>query len=276
MIPMNPMDTDRNDFDRYRDWLHRTWNLDLSFNGAGVQAPYDPARPCRPVAEVVGMKEASDPDRGLSSDHVTLFMARTLGPEGGSIRDREVWEVGCGTGLLSALFARQGARRVLATDVDADALAFARGTAERNGVRVETAVASLFEGAPWKGPVDVLVADLPQKPSDRAGVPLSQDGGPDGTRLLLPFLEESVRWLRPGGRLYFFMHTLPHPSALLRLHELYRVRLLAVMRRIFDPGSFAGIVPYLRRRRDGNLCHFHDHDDGRHSFFGMVFEGIRG
>lgn len=269
------MDADRRDFDRTREWLLRTWDVDLELDGASVEPPFDPRLPARPVAPEVGLDEAADPARGLASDHVTLFMARTLGREGPSIRGRDVWEVGCGTGLLSALFGRLGARRVLATDVDADALALARATAGRNGVAVEVAVASLFDGVPWTEPVDVLVADLPQKPSDRSGMPLSQDGGPEGTRLLLPFLEQSVRWLRPGGRLYFFMHTLPHPSALRRLRELYRARILAVMRRIFEPSSFAGIVPYLRARRDAGLCHFHDHPDGRHSFFGMIFEGIR-
>jgi SAM-dependent methyltransferase len=265
------MDRDREDFDRYCGWLRRTWGLELALNGGQVQPPFDPARPPGPVAGTLGLREAADPARGLSSDHVTLFLARTLEREAASFRDRDVWEVGCGTGLLSALFGRLGARRLRATDVDPGSLELARSTAGLNRVRVETAQTSLFEGAPWREPADVLVADLPQKPSDRPGVPLSQDGGPEGTRLLVPFLEESIRWLRPGGRLYFFVHTLPHPSALRRLHELYQVRLLAVMRRIFDPGSFAGIVPYLRRRRDADLCHFQDHDDGRHSFFGMVF-----
>ncbi len=269
------MDEDRRDFGQYSDWLRRAWSVELPLDGLAASPAYDPGRPFRPVAEELGMAEEADPGRGLSSDHVTLFMARTLRREEASIREREVWEVGCGTGLLSALFARLGARRVLATDVDPDALALARGTARRNGVAVETAVAGLFHGTPWSEPVDVLVADLPQKPSDRSGVPLSQDGGPEGTRLLLPFLEESVRWLRPGGKLYFFMHTLPHPQAIRRLHELYRVRLLAFMRRVFDPGAFAGIVPYLRRRREAGVCHFHDHDRDRHSFFGMVFEGTR-
>jgi SAM-dependent methyltransferase len=267
------MDRDREDFDRYCGWLRRTWGLELALNGGQVQPSFDPAGPPGSAPGALGMREAADPDRGLSSDHVTLFMARALEREADAFRGRDVWEVGCGTGLLSALFGRLGARRLRATDVDAGSLDLARATAELNGVRIETAQASLFEGAPWREPADILVADLPQKPSDRPGVPLSQDGGPEGTRLLVPFLEESVRWLRPDGRLYFFVHTLPHPTALRRLHELYRIRLLAVMRRMFDAGSFAGIVPYLLRRRDAGLCHFHDHDDGRHSFFGMVFEG---
>jgi SAM-dependent methyltransferase len=269
------MQPDRQDFDRYLDWLRRAWDLDLPFDGAAVEPAYDPRAAARPVAPEFGLREDCDPGRGLVSDHMTAFVGRVLAREGASVRGRDVWEVGCGTGVLSALLGRLGARRIRATDVDADALECARRTAALNGVAVETSTASLFEGVSWNEPVDVLIADLPQKPSDRSGVPLSQDGGPEGTRLLLPFLEESVRWLRPGGRLYFFMHTLPHPRAIRRLHELYRPRLLAVMRRIFEPGSFAGIVPYLRQRRDADLCHFHDHEDGRHSFFGMIFEGER-
>ena len=68
------------------------------------------------------------------------------------------------------------------------------------------------------------------------------------------------------------MHTLPHPNAIRQLHELYSVRLLGHMKRIFEPDAFAGIVPFLKERRKHGRCWFDDLPDGRHAFIGMVFE----
>lgn len=51
-----------------------------------------------------------------------------------SLRDKHVLELGCGLGLLGVVAARAGAR-VLCTDYEADALAFARHNARQNGCR---------------------------------------------------------------------------------------------------------------------------------------------
>lgn len=62
-----------------------------------------------------------------------IGLARYLGREV-LLRGKQVLELGCGLGLLSVVAARDGAR-VLCTDYEADALAFARYNALQNGCR---------------------------------------------------------------------------------------------------------------------------------------------
>jgi len=266
---------DRAEFDRYGDWLARRWSVTIDASAALEHEPYDPGRPLGDVAARLGIVEERDPVRGLTSDQATLFMGNALRQEGERFRGRSVWEVGCGTGVLSALAGRLGARRVFATDVDPAAVALARRTAERNDVALETAVASLFDDTPWGEPVDVLIADLPQKPVNGAPLPLGQDGGPEGSRWLLPFLAGARERLAPGGRLYFFVHSLTHPQSLVRLHELYRPRLLSTMWRIFENRSLSPILPYLAERRERGLCRYWDLPAGRGAFLCMAFSATR-
>lgn len=259
------------EFERYREWLGREWSVALDVSGASEHEPYDPARPLGDVAARLGLAEERDPACGLTSDQATLFMGNALKREGDGLRGRTVWEVGCGTGVLSALAGRLGARRVLATDIDPRAVALARRTAERNGVAVETAVASLFDDTPWAEAVDVLIADLPQKPVNGASLPLGQDGGPDGSRWLLPFLAGARERLAAAGRLHFFVHSLTHPQALVRLHELYRPRLVQWMWRVFENRSLGSVLPYLAERRGRGLCRYWELAGDRGAFLCMAF-----
>lgn len=113
-----------------------------------------------------------------------------------------------GAGAIAAVMAAaRPEARVLATDVDAVAVACAR----RNGL--EVLEGSLDDPLPpaFEGRVDVLTAVVPYVPADairllprdvQASEPRrALDGGPDGTDLLVEVGRRSPRWLRSGGRL---------------------------------------------------------------------------
>ena len=109
-----------------------------------------------------------------------------------------VLELGCGLALPSLAAASAGAR-VLATDWSPDAVSLAALNARRNGLEIETAVASwerpdrLIPGAPWPlvlasdvlyelRNVDVLLALLPNLVDARSEVLLSDPGRPGAKR----------------------------------------------------------------------------------------------
>jgi release factor glutamine methyltransferase len=117
-----------------------------------------------------------------------------------------------GSGAIACYLAAQvpGAR-VLATELDPGALAWARGNAERFGV--ELLAGDLDEPLPPElaGRVDVLCANVPYVPSGAIGTlpvdvrdhepRLALDGGPDGLDVLRRLAARAGHWLAPGGRL---------------------------------------------------------------------------
>jgi release factor glutamine methyltransferase len=118
-----------------------------------------------------------------------------------------------GSGAIACLLAAEvpGAR-VLATELDPGALAWARVNAERHGVEVLTGDLDAPLPAELAGRVDVLCANVPYVPSGAiATLPtdvrdheprLSLDGGPDGLDVFRRLAGRAGHWLAGGGRLY--------------------------------------------------------------------------
>src|SRR3954468_9947707 len=83
----------------------------------------------------------------------SVALARAVGAR--ALRGARTLELGCGLGLASIAAAQAGGR-VLATDWSADAIAFTKDNAERNGVTLDTAIVdwsapeALLERAPWQ------------------------------------------------------------------------------------------------------------------------------
>ncbi|MBL8023804.1 MAG: peptide chain release factor N(5)-glutamine methyltransferase [Elusimicrobia bacterium] len=126
---------------------------------------------------------------------------------------RSVVDVGTGSGGLALAMARYWPEvRVTALDLSPAALAVARWNARRYGLeaKIEFRRSDLLEGIA-DTPVDRIVANLPYIPTPdledlspevRKEPRLALDGGPDGLTLIRRLVPQSVRALRPGGRLY--------------------------------------------------------------------------
>jgi ribosomal protein L11 methyltransferase len=68
-----------------------------------------------------------------------------------------VLDVGCGSGILSVAAARLGARRVVAIDIDPDAVTVTKENAARNGVAVEVSTTPVAE---IDGDFDLVLANI--------------------------------------------------------------------------------------------------------------------
>ncbi|MBG9387798.1 methyltransferase [Caenimonas aquaedulcis] len=106
------------------------------------------------------------------------------------------FDIGTGTGVIAALLARRGVQRIVATDVDARALACARANFASLGVagRVELLQADLFpaDRAP------LIVCNPPWLPA-RPASPLEHAIYDEGGAMLRGFLEGLPAHLEPGG-----------------------------------------------------------------------------
>jgi release factor glutamine methyltransferase len=122
-------------------------------------------------------------------------------------------DVCTGSGAIACFLAAEApGTRVLATELDPGALAWARDNADRHGVELLAGDLDAPLPPELAGRVDVLCANLPYVPTDAiATLPtdvrdheprLSLDGGPDGLDVLRRLVARAGHWLAPGGRLY--------------------------------------------------------------------------
>lgn len=118
-------------------------------------------------------------------------------------------DLGTGSGIL-AMHMMQTADRVVATDSNPEAIAYARRQATRNRVR----------GISWRVGVDYapvqamrfdwIIGQPPFLPSAEAEGYAFADGGPTGTETLLHWMDGAPDRLRAQGTA-LFLGVLPHP-----------------------------------------------------------------
>ncbi len=199
--------------------------------------------------------------REIHSDHATTAMAEVMLEPARTLAGARWLEVGCGTGVLSILAARRGAR-VTATDLDADALALAADNARENRVDLDLRQGSLLEPLEPRERFRWIVANLPQKPAPKADLlPLANWGGPEGDALLEGLFENAARHLEPQGEVLFFVHSLPHPRFLARLQKRFALRPLCWYLRWTTPGEFGPLGEVFRERARKGVSHLHREGD---------------
>jgi len=131
---------------------------------------------------------------------------------------REVaFDIGTGTGVLAAVLARRGVRRVIATDLDPRALACARDNFMRLGLqgRVELLQADLFP--PGRSPL--VVCNPPWLPG-RASSPVERAIYDEDSRMLRGFLAGLEAHLAPGGEGWLILSDLAEHLGLRSRQEL--------------------------------------------------------
>jgi SAM-dependent methyltransferase len=147
-----------------------------------------------------------------------------------------VFDVGCGSGILSFVAARMGARRVYGVDIVPEAITLARDNAERLGLSdvTEFRAGNLFD--PFPGVVaDVIIGDVSGIPDELAAesgwFPGGYAGGPTGAEVPVAMIEASADRLVSGGRMYL-------PTGTIQLEE----RVLDAARRVFGAANLEAVL----------------------------------
>lgn len=206
------------------------------------------------------------------SDHATRFMIDHMNiPKGAKAS-----EAGCGTGVLSIYMAMAGAASVIGTDIDGTSLKAARYNALINNVpNVKFVKGSLLKKV--AGPLDFIVALLPHKP---APGPFNNRyyGGPDGTDLLLPLINQASERLVSGGCLYLYHNSIANPQRVMAvLSKLFQIRVAGEKKRYFTREEFDGLISgmfeYLSNLREQGIAEFYEDRTGFY-FVARVYEAI--
>jgi methylase of polypeptide subunit release factors len=127
------------------------------------------------------------------------------------------FDIGTGTGVLAAILARRGVKRIVATDQDPRALACARENLARLGLhdRVEVQEADLFPA----GTAALVVCNPPWLPA-RPSSPLEGAIYDEGSRMLRGFLAGLAAHLAPAGEGWLILSDLAEHLGLRSRDEL--------------------------------------------------------
>ncbi|MEX0863644.1 MAG: 50S ribosomal protein L11 methyltransferase [Acidimicrobiia bacterium] len=171
--------------------------------------------------------------------------------------DSTVIDVGCGTGILSIIAAKLGARMVFGVDAAAGTIEVATANATAQGVENRTTFfeGSVFEPLPDGLEADLVIGDISGIPDQLATAsgwfPSGLSGGPTGAELPLRMLEEAKRFLRKGGRLLLPTGTLQDETSILdRARSLFGSIRQLTERAIPLPAAIAENPVMARLRRE--------------------------
>jgi D-alanine-D-alanine ligase-like ATP-grasp enzyme/methylase of polypeptide subunit release factors len=192
----------------------------------------------------------------------------------------EVFDIGCGSGLLSIAAAKLGAARIVASDLDSKALSATERNARRNGVldRIDIRAGSWYSAlgeacvaSKQHTRFDVIIATPPQTPGLHPFGP--KYGGFDGAAKLIKVIEGAPSFLKADrGRLWIMAISLANPSRIMkRLHELFaEVSCVYQSERLFTRKEYEEIDSRLFEHfcslQASGVSDFREAADGKYAF----------
>jgi len=128
-----------------------------------------------------------------------------------SVRDKEVLDIGTGSGVLGLLCAQRGAR-VTVADIEDSVLENVRIAARRLDLTIDAVTSDLFSGVAAR--FDVILFNPPYLPSDEIQ-DHAVDGGRRGRRLIDRFLRDLSLHLKKDGFALLLVSSLNDPGAIM-------------------------------------------------------------
>jgi len=119
-----------------------------------------------------------------------------------NLKNKNVLEIGCGSGYLSIYCAKQGAK-VTSVDINQLALQYASKEAQKENINITFIESNLFSNV--KDKFDIIFFNPPYLVSDKIEY-LSLDGGKEGREIIDNFLKDFDKYLLSDG-FVLLLHT---------------------------------------------------------------------
>lgn len=184
---------------------------------------------------------------------ISTLVAESIEVDG----DSTVIDIGCGSGILSIIAARLGAKTVYGVDAAPDTVEVATQNARDQGVadRITFFQGSVFEPLPEGIVADLVIGDISGIPDTLAEAsgwfPSGLSGGPTGAELPMRMLNEVRSFLKKGGRLLLPTGSLQDESSILaRARSMFSSIRQITERNIPLPTSLAEHPVMVRLRNE--------------------------
>ncbi len=130
------------------------------------------------------------------------------------LRNKDVLEIGCGSGFLSIIMAKKHAR-VTAVDINPAAVETTTANAKNNHVHLVARVSYLFDRV--EGKFDLVVFNPPYLPVDEGEEDETYSGGLTGREIIEVFVSYAGNHLKSGGRILMIISSLTGEEEVLAL-----------------------------------------------------------
>ncbi|AAB98930.1 TPA: methyltransferase [Methanocaldococcus jannaschii] len=149
------------------------------------------------IIEIEGIKLKLHPEVYEPAEDSILLLKNLV-----DVKNKDVLEIGVGTGLISIACAKKGAKKIVGVDINPYAVKLAKENAKLNNVNISFFESDLFENV--TGKFDVILFNPPYLPTSEdekidSYLNFAFDGGKDGREILDRFIYELPNYLKKGG-----------------------------------------------------------------------------
>src|SRR3989338_7344735 len=113
-----------------------------------------------------------------------------------ALNDKNALEIGCGSGILSIIMAKNGAITT-SVDINSDAVEITKTNAEKNNVKINVVESDLFENI--EGVFDIIIFNPPYLPTESEERDITYSGGISGRETIERFIAESKNHVKKDG-----------------------------------------------------------------------------
>jgi len=127
------------------------------------------------------------------------------------IKGKKVLEVGCGSGIISIILAKQN--DVTAVDINEEAVEATKKNAEMNNVHLKCFQSDLFSDI--SDTFDIILFNPPYLPAEEED--LTYSGGADGRQVIEKFIPQCRNYLKNDGEIYLLISSLTGKEEVMKL-----------------------------------------------------------